>query len=117
MSWTPPPPPPAPPRRSNNPEAVAESGVVVDVNAAGLRKPIGEVYPSADFLQMFHRRGVPIILSSDAHAPEDIGRGYEQALEAMAEWGVREIAVFDGRRRRLEPVGRSDAAVREDSRR
>src|ERR671917_2381441 len=27
-------------------DAVAESGVVVDVNAAGLRKPVGEVYPS-----------------------------------------------------------------------
>ena len=32
-------------------DAVAESGVVVDVNAAGLRKPIGEVYPAEIFLE------------------------------------------------------------------
>jgi histidinol-phosphatase (PHP family) len=31
-------------------DAVAESGVVVDVNAAGLRKPVGEIYPSKKFL-------------------------------------------------------------------
>src|SRR5919112_5097536 len=43
-------------------DAVAASGVVVDVNAAGLRKPVGEVYPSRRFLEMFHRRGGPLIL-------------------------------------------------------
>ena len=32
-------------------DAVAESGVVVDVNAAGLRKPVGEVYPAREFLE------------------------------------------------------------------
>src|ERR671916_1890039 len=37
-------------------DAVAESGIVVDVNAAGLRKPIGEVYPSRQLLKMFHHR-------------------------------------------------------------
>ena len=56
-------------------DAVAESGVVVDVNAAGLRKPIGEVYPSRQLLEMLHRRGVPIILSSDAHAPQHVAAG------------------------------------------
>src|SRR5919202_2411338 len=50
-------------------DAVAESGVVVDVNAAGLRKPAGEVYPSRRMLEMFHRRGGPLILSSPPPPP------------------------------------------------
>jgi len=33
----------------------------------------------------------------------------------MDEWGVREIAVFDGRERRLESVGRSEVAAGGDS--
>src|SRR5215207_8523199 len=62
-------------------DAVAESGSVVDVNAAGLRKPIGEVYPARNFLEMFHRRGVPIVLSSDAHAPDQVAMGYDTSLK------------------------------------
>jgi histidinol-phosphatase (PHP family) len=80
-------------------DAVAESGIVVDVNAAGLRKPIGEIYPSRTFLEMFYRRGVPIILSSDAHAPEEVGAGYDKSLELVHDVGYREVVTFkDGGR-------------------
>ena len=85
-------------------EAVAESGVVVDVNAAGLRKPVGEVYPSADFLKMFHRRGVPIILSSDAHAPDQVALGYDTSLALVHDIGYREVATFRNRERGTLPL-------------
>jgi histidinol-phosphatase (PHP family) len=75
-------------------DAIAESGVVVDVNAAGLRKPIGEVYPARDFLEMFHHRGVPIILSSDAHAADQVAAGYEESLKLVHDVGYREVVTF-----------------------
>jgi histidinol-phosphatase (PHP family) len=80
-------------------DAVAESGVVVDVNAAGLRKPVGEIYPSQKFLEMFHRRGVPIILSSDAHAPDEVAAGYDQSLKLVHDVGYREVATFENHER------------------
>jgi histidinol-phosphatase (PHP family) len=80
-------------------DAVAESGVVVDVNAAGLRKPVGEIYPSKKFLEMFHRRGVPIILSSDAHAPDEVAAGYDKSLKLVHDVGYREVATFENRER------------------
>jgi histidinol-phosphatase (PHP family) len=49
--------------------------------------------------------GCPIALSSDAHVPEHLGYEYERAAELLEAVGVREIAVFDRRERRLEPVG------------
>jgi histidinol-phosphatase (PHP family) len=49
--------------------------------------------------------GNPIALSSDAHVPDQIGFGYEQALELLDGLGVRELAVFERRQRRLEPIG------------
>ncbi len=83
-------------------DAVADSGVVVDVNAAGLRKPVGEIYPSRKLLTMFHRRGVPIVLSSDAHAPEEVAAGYDRSLELVRDVGYREVATFEnGERGRL----------------
>jgi histidinol-phosphatase (PHP family) len=49
--------------------------------------------------------GATFSLSSDAHVPEHIGYQYESAVEAMREWGIREVAVFKGRERRMEPLG------------
>ena len=85
-------------------DAVAESGVVVDVNAAGLRKPVGEIYPSRKFLEMFHRRGVPIILSSDAHAPDEVAAGYDQSLKLVHDVGYREVTTFENHERGSLPL-------------
>lgn len=80
-------------------DAVAEAGVVVDVNAAGLRKPIAEIYPARNFLEMFHRRDVPIILSSDAHAADEVAAGYDQSLKLVHDVGYREVVTFKDRER------------------
>ena len=85
-------------------DAIAESGIVVDVNAAGLRKPIGEVYPSRDFLTMLHRRGVPIILSSDAHAADQVAMGYETSVKMVREVGYREVVTFENHERGTLPI-------------
>jgi histidinol-phosphatase (PHP family) len=85
-------------------DAVAESGVVVDVNSAGLRKPVGEIYPSKKLLEMFHRRGVPIVLSSDAHAPEQVGMGYGESLLLVRGVGYREVVTFKDRERGTLPL-------------
>src|ERR671911_3048575 len=85
-------------------DAVAESGVVIDVNTAGLRKPIGEVYPARDFLQMFHERGVPIVLSSDAHAPDQVAMGYDTSLPLVYDVGYREVATFRNHERGTLPL-------------
>jgi len=85
-------------------DAVAEAGVVVDVNAAGLRKPVAEIYPSRKFLEMFHRRGVPIILSSDAHAPDEVAAGYDKSLKLVHDVGYREVSTFENRERGTLPL-------------
>jgi histidinol-phosphatase (PHP family) len=86
-------------------EAFAESGVAVEVSTAGLRKPIAELYPATAFLEMIVDAGNPIALSSDAHVPDQIAAGYDQALEVLERVGVTQLAVFERRRRRLEPIG------------
>ena len=86
-------------------EGIAESGIAVEVSTAGLRKPVGELYPARPFLEMVLDAGNPIALSSDAHAPDHLGAGYEQAVELLGDLGVGEITVFEGRERRMEPLG------------
>jgi histidinol-phosphatase (PHP family) len=88
-------------------EGIAESGITVEVSTAGLRKPVAEIYPAPAFLEMVVDAGNPISLSSDAHVPEQLGDGYEAALELLDSLGVRDLAVYERRTRRLEPIGAS----------
>jgi histidinol-phosphatase (PHP family) len=85
-------------------EGIAESGIAVELSTAGLSKPVGELYPARPFLEMVVEAGNPIALSSDAHRPEELGRDYERALELLDDLGVTELAVFERRERRLEPI-------------
>jgi histidinol-phosphatase (PHP family) len=86
-------------------EAIAEVGVAVEVSTAGWRKPVAELYPADAFAEMCVDAGAAFALSSDAHVPEDVGRDYDRAVEAMRGWGVEELSVFERRERRLEPLG------------
>jgi histidinol-phosphatase (PHP family) len=86
-------------------EAFAESGVAVELSTAGWRKPVGEQYPSVPLLEMLVDAGCAIALSSDAHTVDQLGFEYSRALELLERVGVGEIAVFERRERRLEPVG------------
>ncbi len=86
-------------------EAMLDAGVAMEVSTAGLRKPVGEIYPARAMIEMAVDAGVPIALSSDAHRSEHLAYGYETAVELLTDCGVTEIAVFDRRARRMEPLG------------
>jgi histidinol-phosphatase (PHP family) len=86
-------------------EGIAESEVAIEVSTAGLRKPAGEIYPARAFLELCLEAGRPVALSSDAHVPEHLGHEYERALELLEALGVTELAVFERRELRLEPLG------------
>ena len=93
-------------------EGIAESGIAVEVSTAGLRKRVAELYPAPAFLAMALEAGAPVALSSDAHRPEDVGADYDRALELLAELGVRELSVFERRKRRMEPIGATEVNPR-----
>jgi histidinol-phosphatase (PHP family) len=103
------------PRRYYEPavEALGETGVAVELSTAGLRKPARELYPAPAMLAMCVSAGVPVALSSDAHRPEEVGAGYDRALQLLQELGVSELCAFERRRRTMLPIGaeqRSGAA-------
>jgi histidinol-phosphatase (PHP family) len=85
--------------------AIADSGIAVELSTAGLRKPVGELYPAREFAEMCVEAGAVFALSSDAHLPEQVGYGYGEAVKFLGEIGVDEIAVFERRERRMEPLG------------
>jgi histidinol-phosphatase (PHP family) len=86
-------------------EAMLEGGVAMEMSTAGLRKPVGELYPAPALLEMAVDAGIPIALSSDAHVPDQLGFRYDDAVAALTDAGVTELCVFERRQRRMEPLG------------
>ena len=85
-------------------DAIAESGTAVEVSTAGLRKPVGELYPDPDFLVACRKRGVPVTMGSDAHVPELVGRDFDRARELLSAAGYDTVTVLDRREGRQVPL-------------
>ncbi len=75
----------------------AAEGVAVEVNTSGLRKPVHEIYPSARLLGILRIAGVPVTLGSDAHAPQEVGKNFPEALALMREAGYETYRRYVGR--------------------
>ncbi len=84
--------------------SIAATGIAIECSSAGLRKPVGELYPEPRLLERFRRAGVPATLSSDAHSPEDVARDYPTAVAALRGAGYETITRFSGRRAEQVPL-------------
>lgn len=85
-------------------DVIAASGCVIELNTAGWHKPCEESYPSVAFLELAASAGVPLVISADAHAPEDIGRDFARAMDLARRCGFRETVLFEHRKRRHEAI-------------
>jgi histidinol-phosphatase (PHP family) len=83
----------------------ALDGVCIEVSSAGLHKRHGRLYPEPELLQAAHEAGVPITLASDAHAPQNVGRDLDRAIEHARAAGYGTVTVFEGRRGSQKPLG------------
>ena len=48
--------------------------------------------------------GIPVTFSSDAHAPAEVGWGYERTLDLARRCGAKQFVTFDGRRKVFHPL-------------
>ena len=82
-------------------KAIKASNMVLELNAAGLRKPIGEIYPSRQLLEEAYALEIPITFSSDAHDIDQIGFGYDMTTSLAKDVGYTKAVTFQGRDRQL----------------
>ena len=82
-------------------KAMKASNMVLEINTAGLRKPIGEMYPSRALVEEAYALDIPITFSSDAHAVEQIGAGYDLAKAMARDIGYTQAVTFKERDKQL----------------
>ena len=83
-------------------DALREAGGVLEINTAGLRKDVHEIYPSRQFLELAAARRIPIVINSDAHAPGEVGHAFDEAYALAREIGFTHVMRF--KKRRAEAV-------------
>lgn len=85
-------------------QAFLDTGTVMEVSTAGLRKDVREIYPSRDLLELARSAGIPIVINSDAHAPSEVAQDFDQALALVRGVGYSETVRFNQRRREIVPL-------------
>jgi histidinol-phosphatase (PHP family) len=71
---------------------------VVEVNTGGLnRGKTTELYPSPDFLRLLREKGVPVIITADAHSAEHLDGHYQDAAAELRKIGYTHAVLFNGR--------------------
>lgn len=84
--------------------AIQEAGCAVEVSTGGLRKPVGQIYPTLEFLRICHRRGIPATMGSDAHSPVEVGHRFDEAVALLREAGYESLVVYRERVAREVPL-------------
>jgi histidinol-phosphatase (PHP family) len=74
----------------------------VEINTSGLRKRIGEMYPSRDILDLIVECKLPLLTSSDAHDPSSVAYGFQPLYSLLRELPRCTIARY--RRRSSEKI-------------
>lgn len=75
-----------------------KNDTALEINTSGFRQKIGETLPNGELLSQYHRLGGRLItIGSDAHRPEDIGKGIVEGIALAKSIGFTEVSVFKNR--------------------
>jgi histidinol-phosphatase (PHP family) len=80
-------------------KAVKKAGMAIELNTAGLRKPVKELYPGDELLEMILEENIDITFSSDAHSPEQVGFMLKQTVQKAKEAGFDKAVYFEKRKK------------------
>ena len=78
--------------------AIAAAGLVAEVNTGGMNRGfLRETLPSLSILRLLRQRGVPVMISADAHCAADVAGHYEKAREILRDAGYSSHVTFEGK--------------------
>lgn len=85
-------------------DRMAETGMGLEINTSGALVPCAEFYPSAEILSWAAERELPLSFGSDAHVPDRVGDGFEDAVQLAWEVGFTRCVRMDKRQKKLVPL-------------
>jgi len=80
---------------------IKRANLVVELNMAGYKKPINELYPSNDILELIAEYDIPITFGSDAHSPEEICKYEKELKQVLSSYNFTKCTIFKNRDRKM----------------
>ncbi|MFW9930709.1 MAG: histidinol-phosphatase HisJ [Candidatus Thorarchaeota archaeon] len=80
-------------------ELIKKKDLAVEINTSGLRKKVGEQYPSNEIIKKLYDLDIPILLGSDAHHPDEVGYNFNEMIKLVKRIGFSQLAYFEKRKR------------------
>ena len=89
-------------------EAAASENMSIELNVSGLWKPINDLYPCLEILEMIVAKGLPIVMSSDAHQPEYVGACFDELLNHLFNYQGIKLARYSRRKATINKLGQPE---------
>jgi len=80
-------------------ELIRARNLAIELSTAGWRKPVNELYPSDQIIEVAIEKKIPFTVASDAHSWAQLGENYERLAEKMEAFGIREVCVYEKHKR------------------
>lgn len=77
----------------------------LEINTSGLRQKIGVTLPDLPLLRQYYEQGGRLVtIGSDAHRPEDLGKGIAEGFAVLRQAGFTEFAVYENHKPIMLPL-------------
>ncbi len=77
-------------------ELVKQKGLIVEVNTRGIyKKRFDGLFPDGIVLQKINNLGIPVIISTDAHQPNELNLKVDFATQRLIDYGFNEVSFFE----------------------
>ena len=74
---------------------VKQKNLILEINSRGIYKGrCPDFYPSDYILQQAAKKGIPCVISADAHKKDDIGQLYQESIDKLKSFGITELMVL-----------------------
>ncbi len=77
-------------------DLIKQKGIIVEINTRGIyKKRSHALFPDGVALQKVKKFKIPIIISSDAHKPDEINASFDIAVNRLLNMGFKDILYFN----------------------
>ena len=76
-------------------DVIKTADISMEISTAGLRKPIGEIYPDKKLITMAQEKGISFTIAGDAHTAADLCHNYDKLEALLLEMKINEVAVYE----------------------
>lgn len=85
-------------------DIIKKQNKTLEISTAGWRKPVNQIYPSEQIIDMARKKNIPITIASDAHAPNHLAEDYGRLSQTLEKYSFTEVAIFEKHKRVMQKI-------------